>query len=473
VKALKSAPDSLGDTNSRQVERVPVREGEQYFIQFKDQTKSAAYRLHDISSMGCSFIVSKEISESFKDLNLVFKLKVGKNCELEKSGQIVSRINFGSEKVKLGLRFNYENKVNILEKTNLKFNIHGCLFKEFFFKEKVFFEVIELEKSSFVVELNDTNLILFPKLKIKFNFFLPYDKSPIRQGVVEEVMFVNGKLNAKISFSVSDQKLENSIANYLYDYSNFPPHEISKRGLRTRNYKQALTLKYVQSDADYDEVLKLRKLSYMASGKVKEDFPYQSMKCASDRTSRILMFYHNDTFVASVGLSFPENEEDVLDTQRMIQDLEKKLYPEKSKIFEITRLCIHPQYRGGNIIFRVFEHMFRIFITSGRQYAYSSSDDVMLPIYKSIGFKLSGIKYSHPDFNGRIHHIIYGIPASGLVGKGVNPITWNIIYKEVVDYLISMGVYKPNKIERSRINMYKLIGIILYPVIKRFTLKFK
>ena len=178
---------------------------------------------------------------------------------------------------------------------------------------------------------------------------------------------------------------------------------------------------------DYLKVLNLRRDSYSHGGKIEENAPLKTLICPTDRLSEILMAFHGDVLVASASLFLPLSEDTVLDTQRTAPA--SKDLPAKTDCIEISRLCILPDYQGKGTFNTFISEIYRRCLLSGRRYVVSSSSTPLIPLYKRLGFKATGLNYRHPDLLQIPHTIIVLDLHWPLSGWRISPKIWQKYYK--------------------------------------------
>ena len=164
--------------------------------------------------------------------------------------------------------------------------------------------------------------------------------------------------------------------------------------------------------------------------------------------------------VSSIALTFP-SEDTTLDTERALPSGYPSGFPAKTTIMELSRLCIDPEYQKGDILIRIFEHAYRVFSTSGREVAITSSDDTLWPTYEKIGFKKTGLTYPHPVLNGIPHHILRIDRRDVYLAKGISFLTWFVVYSRMTEYLWSTNAIELSFFEKLRVSILLKVSKIL------------
>ena len=82
----------------------------------------------------------------------------------------------------------------------------------------------------------------------------------------------------------------------------------------------------------------------------------------------------------------------------------------------------------------------------------------LLPIYKKIGFRDTGIVYKHPQLNNVEHNLIIANARSSILGRDVGPIVWNVLWKDTAKYLIENELLVHDPMSHARVMAYKALN---------------
>jgi hypothetical protein len=228
--------------------------------------------------------------------------------------------------------------------------------------------------------------------------------------------------------------LANDLAELLTFEAGISPDILKQFGFPVRFFRHRLVFRYVESQADYEKVLTLRRNAYVEIGKRDAATTPAEMAIEWDKISRILCGFHDETLVASAGITFPSDSVEILRSETAFPGNKfPGNPPKKTEILEINSLCTHKDYRKGDLLKAVFEHLARVFILSDRNYVMNLSDDSLLPIYLSIGFK---DMHETGVFLGRNHHLIKISRSAVTEGKGLGLLSWNILYGDLIQDIL-------------------------------------
>jgi predicted GNAT family N-acyltransferase len=324
----------------------------------------------------------------------------------------------------------------------------------------------DLNKSmgfSFVSQ--DESILLFEGMELQVYFELAaYRQIAMRV----RVAWINASSSKEIRFGVAceemDFRLHNGICDFLLFSRQWTPARLFGAGFRAQQVKSHLRFRSVKTMEDYAEVLHLRRDAYVGAGKKSEETTAEDMASPLDGKSRILMAHHHGRLVGTITFTFPTSEDTILDSQRGFQGSKYPVWvPPKANLIEVSRLCIHQEYRGTDVLQGMFEHGLKHFLMSDRHWLLTSAMDELLPIYERIGFKRLDASYKHPQLNNKEHHLIIASRASFLGGLGINLLVWNSVFGDLVRHLM---VHKLVGLTRSQKNFIRA-KLWLQPLSKR------
>lgn len=453
--------------NFRKSKRVSIRREDAIALTLKFKGLSLSVRLFDLSSFGFSFV-----SDSIFSLGTVVGFEV-RLRDGNFSGQAeITWVQELNGQFKTGVRFLNFHNVEPLSNSGhivLKdgYQINGIYSKINFYFERSEFKILSLSATSFVLQVEKTNQYLLPGMKLDLKFFLSASNFESTVLTSATISFVKSGLNNSLIVGCNvDQLAENlslNLSNYLLQFLDVSPDEVRAAGFNVSKIADVFTFRYVETHADYIEVLKLRYEAYLDAGKVDRTKKPANMAATLDSKSRILMVKHQGKLIASVAISFPDSNELILDTEKALLGGYSKQIPEKVSMIEISRLCTHPEYRKGDLLHRVFEHVYKIFVTSGREYIITSCDDKLWPLYSKLGFKKTGLQYNHLALSGLLHHIIIGSTDICVKLNKMNWIAWSYLFGGMYKELDSKNLVTTSKFVKVRM----IIGEILLNIVTR------
>lgn len=288
----------------------------------------------------------------------------------------------------------------------------------------------------------DPSLLLFEGMEVQVHFELA---SLRNLPMTARVAWVHATKASSVKFGVMcldmNWKLHNGICEFLLFSRQWTPARLRESGFKAQQVKSRLRFRTVKNMSDYAEILHLRRDAYVDAAKKPEGTSPESMAGHLDGMSRILMVHHHDKLVGTMTFTYPAGEDILLDSQAGFAGQKYPVdLPPKANLIEVSRLCIHRDYRGTDLLQGLFEHGIKHFLTSDRHWLLTSAVDDLLPTYLRIGFVQLGASYNHQSLNNRKHHLILAHRNAFLQGNGMNLLVWNALFGEVITHLLDRNL---------------------------------
>lgn len=284
----------------------------------------------------------------------------------------------------------------------------------------------------------DSSILLFEGMEVEIHFELPsFRQNPMKA----RVAWIHATRENEIRFGGEcrgmDWGLHNALCSYLLISRQWTPAQLRDVGFKAGRIKTYLRYRTVKTMEDYAAVLHLRRDAYVNAGKRTADTPPEKMASQLDGVSRILTAHHQDSLVGSITFTFPVSEETVLDSQAGFPGSKYPVrLPPKANLIEVSRLCVHPSYRGTDLLIGLFEHGLKHFLLSDRHWLLTSATEDLMPLYQRIGFTRLKASYRHPHLNHQEHHLIIAHRSAFLWGFGIGILTWNSVFGNLIAYLL-------------------------------------
>ena len=474
--ALKTAfKPSLGEAQRRQTDRIEVRrsEGMSAIIEFSHEVDPVEALVYDISIEGVSLVMPNQYRDQLQSVlphNITIKCSWGYTFE---GRYVCSWVQeYRDNQIRVGFRSQSEARAvgfvpsSIADSAQIEipaqFPIVGYLYKDFFYVERSAFQIESISKKKIKLLVSESEILVFVGLKIELIFAL-HATSGLNLVCQVDAVEVLHRKSVRIEATILEfpEKLEFDTVNHLLQNTNVSPENLRAAGFKVKSIANNFRFRIVRSHEEYVDVLALRRSAYVLAGKMDPQAHLERMVAPLDKMSRILAVYHGDRIIGSVAMSFPDSEDIVLDTEKALEGGYPPEFPKKTSVIEIARLCTDPAYRRGDLLLRIFEHMYKIFVTSGREYLLSSTDDKLWPIYKNLGFWKTGHTYAHPFLAGLKHSIILIRKEAGTHGRGIGPLRWNYLYRNMSDFMEPSTDLGHSRWDRLVLLVYRAIGRLL------------
>ena len=297
------------------------------------------------------------------------------------------------------------------------------------YDDHVHFRIVDISRSGMQLLTSLRNKYLIPGVRFEATCAFPaVGEVRIEIAVVNaRVVQRGGKAQLALGaiYEVLGRRGRERIAQYLLRFGpGTSVRDLRANGFELRCTSRAFDFGCVRTDAEYREVLALRRLAYLHAGKLGPEARDEDMADAFDAQSRILVARHQGRVVASVRLMFPRGPDDALKHAEYLE-LPETL-PARDRLVEVSKACTHPDFRGSDLFYSMMKLTALTTVQSGREFIFMSCTDGLLAIYRKLGMRKLGAGYVHPTM-GLAHHIMIGDAARMIAGDGMNPIFWNVV----------------------------------------------
>lgn len=428
-------------------------------------------RPYDLSMNSIALILQNNHLDMFSSHEkFEFNLEIPEHGEFTFLGKLVSLMPKGEGTSKAAFVFEKpwslgEEKSDLDESGYFSFppnfTINSFLYKPNFFYERSHVRLLGIGQRKVNFALYDFETLLFPGMKVELYLFdASLQLRPIKVRV-DEFYKREGFLEVSASILHFPHKVAERVAQTLIFDFQLSIDAVRKLALPVPKISDGLRIRIVKSHDEYEAVLRLRLKAYQLAGKVAEGKTHWDMVAPLDHISRILIAYHGDKVVSSIAISFPDSNDLVLDTERAFEGGYPKKIPPKIDCVEIARLCTDPEYRGSDLLLRMFEHTYKTLQCGGRKFILTSTDHKLWPLYKKLGFKKTGMTYPHPYLSGLIHYVILVPVERAQNASGIDPLRWNYLYRDMNEHLVRRGVFKHTRLQRIWLGFFKGVGRLL------------
>ena len=432
-------------------------------------------RLFDISPTGAGIIVP---------LECVDRMNLGTNIELVISTpeqgnlRIVSTLKwkaeYGENQYKFGIQFHLPEPDELIWRRGTTVDVPeytpltGVIYKPYLFYERAPLRIEKISEKIWRVRIYDSEILAVPGLRYEINLSSTVDSSaPIVVKLMYLVEVGIGSILVDVVPESIPPEISEWMAQQLIFGADLTPATLREIGFDIKNLANGLKFRYIKSQEDYEAVLDLRFKAYKLAGKVTDGKTVKDMVAPLDPISRIIAAYHGDKIVGSVAVAFPKSEDTILDTERPFKNGYPRKVPPKTQMVEVARLCTDPEYRRGDLMVRILEHIYKALRCGNRAIVITSTDDKLWPLYKSIGFKKTGMSYDHPYLAGIRHHVITQAAPQADHAQGINPLAWNYAWRDMSKFLENNQVINRRLHTRAKIFVFELVGRALKINIKR------
>jgi predicted GNAT family N-acyltransferase len=227
------------------------------------------------------------------------------------------------------------------------------------------------------------------------------------------------------------------------------PNQYEESGLT----EGIVSFRFVETEAEYREVLDLRFKEYSAAGKVAPGKTALDMADEFDQKSKIVIGLHRGEIVASIRMILHEP------TGRLEQEQFVEWptgAPARGQLVEATRACIRHDFRGTDLFLSMLTFFGKEAMKRQKRYVVLCASGEMVGFYCRAGAQAMGLSYAHKDLNGKIHHVYVVDIHKVFLGGGVNPLVWNLTWGKIyADPIYRKGI-RITAQDRVRVTVYSL-----------------
>jgi len=242
------------------------------------------------------------------------------------------------------------------------------------------------------------------------------------------------------------------IGQYLVQFSDAESLEAIRRdGFFPLSLSRGIDYQFIRTEEDFRCVLDLRLRANREVGKVPPHYSASDMADIFDTRSRILVGKYRGTIVGTIRLAFFEAGE----------KLEHELYvtlpanfPRSHEVLECSRAATDPKFRGNDLFFSMMLHIGIVALLAKRNWVVLSTTPELVSMYKRLGFKEANLTYEHELYPGMTQVVLFANVRDGLLGVGVNPIYWNLVWRPLARYMTDREILRSS----TRVKIYSLFA---------------
>jgi predicted GNAT family N-acyltransferase len=264
------------------------------------------------------------------------------------------------------------------------------------------------------------------------------------------------RLSVGVQFLEITDYMRRTMGQYLVQFSNVESlEELRSFGYRPNSITRAVDFYYLKTEEDYREVLALRRIAHESDSNLRTSaLTDEDMGDINDAEARILVGKYNGKIIATARIRF-NTLDDPLEHEQFVTWPDQ--LPRRDQILEVSRVCNHPDFRRADLLAGLFQFACATCIQHERPWVLIGSWTNMVSFYEKLGFRKTGLHHSEELWRTE-QHLMISNANDTMLGRGVNPIYWNLIWRMVSDHTIENGIIKPHGLDRVRLFIYKVVG---------------
>jgi predicted GNAT family N-acyltransferase len=326
------------------------------------------------------------------------------------------------------------------------------------FDDYMYFQVRDVSADGLQLSCSLRNKFLIPGMRLGLTTVFPMaqiiqlDVDVVRVGISS--FGGRDRLIVGTKFRSLSEHAKTVLGQYILQFSNVDTvDDLRKQGLAPKSVSLGIDFYNLKTEADYASVLELRLMAHVADGNVEEGTLPEDLADIYDARARIIVGKYRGKTVATARIRFNELDEP-LEHEAYIEW--PKTLPRRDQIVEVARVATHPGFRKNDLLAALFRFAYLNVAFGDRPWVVISCLDHMVPFYEKIGFKRTNLQHTEPQWKpDRVLNIMIINIFDLMVGRGVNPFYWNIMWREVAQYFSAQGAISPTGIDRARLIVYR------------------
>jgi hypothetical protein len=331
------------------------------------------------------------------------------------------------------------------------------------FDDFMYFQVRDISADGLQLSCSLRNKFLIPGMRLELTAVFPMAQVVHLDVEITRVRISSfggrDRLVVGTKFRTLSDYARTTLGQYILQFSNLETvDDLRKQGLAPKHISYGVDFYNLKTEEDYRSVLELRLMAHLADGNVSEGTAAEDLADIYDARARIVIGKFRGKTVATARIRYNELEEPLEHEAHLVWP---SSLPRRDQIIEISRVATHPGFRRGDLLAALFRFVYMNVAFGDRPWGVISCLDHMVPFYEKIGFRPTDLKHTEPQWKpDRLLNIMIANMYDLMLGKGVNPIYWNFMWRDVADYCSAHGMIKPTGTDRARLLIYKAIGPI-------------
>jgi len=331
------------------------------------------------------------------------------------------------------------------------------------FDDFMYFQVRDISADGLQLSCSLRNKFLIAGMRISLTTVFPMaqviqlEVEVVRVGIA--AFAGRDRLVVGTKFMAISDHARSILGQYILQFGNVDTLEdLKKVGLAPKSVSLGVDFYNLKTEEDYQAVLDLRFLAHSTDGNLKEDAVREDLADLNDARSRIIIGKYHGRTVATSRVRFNELDEP-MEHESYVEW--PKTLPRRDQIVEVSRVATHPDFRRNDLLAALFRYSYLNLVQRDRPWIVISCLDNMVKFYEKIGFVHTGLRHREPLWkDDRVLNVMIINTFELIVGRGVNPFYWNIMWRDVAQYLSAQAVIEPNGVDQMRLMAYRMFGPI-------------
>jgi len=332
------------------------------------------------------------------------------------------------------------------------------------FNDFIYLRLKNISARGFKAITSLRNKFIVPGMRLSLQVSFPMTGFCVVDGKVSRANLTaeDGKdyLELGIEFARLEQRDREIMGQYLIQFGDSTSvTKIREEGLLPKSLVAGLEYTFVKTEKEFLETLQLRHSANRVAQKIPAEFDAKEMSDIYDARSRIINWTYREQCVGTVRTTFCEQDE----TLELEQFLPLPSYfPRRDEIAEVGRAATHPDYRRGDLFYNLLQRVALLCLQANRTFILISTTEELLTLYRKIGFTESTLTYVHPLYPSKTQHVLYADVKKTLAAQGVGFFAWNLLWKDLANHVIEIGLYEPADLRTSKSRIYGYLSPLTF-----------
>ena len=322
---------------------------------------------------------------------------------------------------------------------------------------------IDLSAGGMGVRFTGTDLLLVPGMRKMVSFQIPGEEKIELETEIKHVRTeADSTIRAGLELLGDLKKMQRSCGSYLVSSGR---GEVSFADVRDAGFdldgvRRLLEVKYPDREQEYDQISALRRTML---GNTKVASENNSLFDRFDKHSRQIICKVGDRVVATVRVVFNDGDREKVEHLSYGAEIPNEFFD--AGFVECSRLIVHPEFRGDEVLWTLMEEIGRVTLTSGYRYIVQSCSEVLFPLYERFGFR----KADTFSESGKTWILNYLDVEAGIRGRSANGIAWALVYSKLSETMQNrhkLKVTLPDKVRMSLLDKTRPMVMSRYSKIR-------
>jgi GNAT superfamily N-acetyltransferase len=248
-----------------------------------------------------------------------------------------------------------------------------------------------------------------------------------------------------------------AIGQYLVQFGDVESlDQLRAAGLAPESIALGVDFYNLKNEKDYFDVLELSRLAHSLDGNLREESRSDAMGDIYDARARIVVGKYRDKIIATARIRYNDLDEPLEHEDHIAWP---KDLPRRDQVIEVSRVATHPDFRRNDLLAALFRFICHNVLQPERPWLVMSCLERMIPFYEKLGFRQTGLSHTEPIWKeDRVLFVMIVNVRELVLGRNVNPLYWNLVWKQAALLLIDQHAITPSGMDKVRMLLYRAVA---------------